>query len=796
MKRFFTPGRITIALLTLLLLIGAAAFYAPDIDASPLQAPMQDALSRTLGRPVTFREVQYQVFPAPGLKLLDLVIPEDPQLGREPIAYVTEMQVGISWRSLTAGTLLVSSVRLVDSSLNVSLSDEQGWNVVRLLRQMKSAVEAVGVMPAVELEGCRINFRSGYRKSSYFLNTVDLELDSSDAGFAWSFEASPARTDRAEQGFGRFTGKGKWTASPSGDGALDIDIELEPSALSEVTQFLAGRDLGLQGRLASRVKLGGPPRALQLSGNIELAGLDRPALFGLRQADLGLPIEGRLDVPAQTLLLKTAAPKAGEASPVAVEFTASSLFSQPAWSTRAQFDGLPAPTFLDLTRKLGARVPAALVLDGRLSGQFQISAATGLDGELTWTNGTVRLGEAGPLAVSEAAVKLAGGVVQLEETTVKTTAGNEVKLRGSWSVETEALGFQAESGQLTIAELLSAKASLPDLPQLPLLSDCTTGEVAGALEFERGPQGDEAAPGDWQGELQISGLECPIAGASRPITVQRGQLAFRKGSWTVRRAQGDWGGMPFSGEASLQPAARRPFRFVLTVPRAEWSRLESLLEPALRRRRSLLERTLPFRRSAPPSWLAGRHAEGRFEFRTLQTGETSWTGVKGSVFWDGSQFEVPQLTASLNDARLEGRLRITLAAEQPEYHLLGNLSNWPWLGGTIDADIDARMRGFGPALEQSLRAGGNFRAVRSALPELPLKSIEGAYDFDDTRRPGRLRLAGLDVETINGETMTGQGQSLGDGQVQIELSSARRGPVRSVWPLSSLRPSAEPAAPR
>jgi hypothetical protein len=618
---------------------------------------------------------------------------------------------------------------------------------------------------------------------------VDLELDSRGAGFAWVFEASPARTDRAEQGFGRFTGEGRWTATPAGDGALDIQIELEPSALSEVTQFLAGRDLGLQGRLASRVRLGGSPQSLQLTGNIELAGLDRPALFGLRQPELGLPIEGSLDVQKQSLQVRTAVAKPDQSAPFAIEFNAVRLFSQPDWTTQAQFDGLPAPTFLDLARKLGSRVPAGLGVEGKLSGKVLLAASSGLDGELTLRQGSVRLGAAGPLSIPEALVRLSGAQVELEECAVATLAGNQAKVRGVWSADSESLDFHAETEQLDMEELTAAMSSLPGVPPLPLLGECEKGSVAGAIEFHRGLPEDEAA-GQWLGELQLKGLACPVPGATRPLILQRADLSFRKGGWLVRRAQGDWAGLPFTGEASSQPAARRSFRFSLQMPDARWEQLEALLEPALRRRRSLLERTLPFRRSSPPSWLAGRHAEGRFEFGSLQVGETVWNSVKGSLFWDGSQFEIPHLSASAREARLEGRLQLSLAADQPVYRLLGNLTNWPWLGGAIDADLDLLARGFGPALGAGLRVSGNFHALRSAIPDLPLRSFDGAYDFDAARRPSPLKLSALRAETASGETLTGAASS-GDGQLILELAAPNRAPRRLPLPLLSLFPSGE-----
>lgn len=795
MRRWFSPGRVALALLLLLILAAGAALLAPEVDAEPLRGPVQRALTRTLGRPVEFRTLEYQVYPSPGLKVLDLVIPEEPQFGREPIAYVTEMQVGLSWRSLFARSLQVSSVRLVDASLNLTLAGESGWNAVRLLRQMAGEVESPHSLPSVELTSCRINFRNGLRKSAYFLNTVELELESSAGGFDWNFEASPARTDRAEQGFGRFTGKGRWRASQSGDGSLDLEIELEPSALTEVTQFLAGRDLGLQGRLASRVRLGGSPRNLTLSGTLELAGLDRPALFGLRQAEAGFPIDGALDVARQTLRLQTKPPKQGQDSPFSVEFDARQIFSQPEWQVSAAFDALPAPAFLDVGRKLGARFPAALAVEGSLSGKVSLSASAGLDGEMTLRDASVRLGDAGPLAAREAQVRLAGSTVRLDDMTVRTAAGHEVTLRGEWSALTESLDFEARSEAIAMDELLAARNSIPESPSLPLLGDCSGGEVGGRIEFHRGPQGEQADPGEWRGEYSLAGVTCPVTGAAQPVLVRRGSLVFRKNGWTARQVQGAWGDLAFTGDAVSQPDARRPFRFTLHMPEAGWRQLEALMEPALLRRRSLLDRTLPFRRSRPPSWLAGRHAEGRVRFDLLRVGDFEWRDVKAVLYWDGLEFEAPQLSGAMRDARLETRLRISLGADQPEYRLIGTLTGWPWLGGELEADFDAQMRGAGSALETSLRASGNFRALRVTLPDSPVRSLEGAYDFDASRRPGRLRLTAVDGLSAAGESWVGQGASSPDGNVTIDFNSPRRGPLRVVWPLQSLVSVAESESP-
>ena len=102
------------------------------------------ALQQTLGRPVEIGEVRYQVFPRPGLSATNLVIPDEAAFGLEPIAYVGEMQAAISFTSVLTGNLEISSVRLVEASVNLARSEEAGWNFARLLERMTAGVKRGG----------------------------------------------------------------------------------------------------------------------------------------------------------------------------------------------------------------------------------------------------------------------------------------------------------------------------------------------------------------------------------------------------------------------------------------------------------------------------------------------------------------------------------------------------------------------------------------------------------------------------------------------------------------------------
>lgn len=108
-----------------LVLVGAAALIAPRMDAERMRAPLSVALEETLGRKVEFREVHYQILPTPGLSAIDLVIPDDPAFGLEPLAYVGEMQAGLSFSSLFSGRLSISSVRLLTASVNLTRREDQ-----------------------------------------------------------------------------------------------------------------------------------------------------------------------------------------------------------------------------------------------------------------------------------------------------------------------------------------------------------------------------------------------------------------------------------------------------------------------------------------------------------------------------------------------------------------------------------------------------------------------------------------------------------------------------------------------
>ncbi len=126
------------------------------------------------------------------------------------------------------------ALRLAGASLNVVRDERAGFNVAYFLQSALASAARSGAIPAISLRQSRINFRSGTVKSAYYLNDVELDLQPPrrpGEELRWQYEASPARTDRQEQGFGRFTGSGRWIPGSEG-GRFAIDVALERSAVA------------------------------------------------------------------------------------------------------------------------------------------------------------------------------------------------------------------------------------------------------------------------------------------------------------------------------------------------------------------------------------------------------------------------------------------------------------------------------------------------------------------------------------------------------------------------------------
>ncbi len=765
------PGRLALAALVCAVLLCAAALLAPEIDAAAAREPLSRALSRATGRRVEIGEVRYQLFPFAGVAASDVVIPEDPRFGLEPVAYVGELQAGLHWPSLLLGAIRIGPVRLVGASINVARAGNAGWNVPALLQAMLSRR---GGAPAqrVEIRAGRINFRENALKSPFFLNDVDLDLEpgGGPAGeLAWSYEASPARTDRPESGFGRFKGRGKWSQGPNAEGRLEIDIELERSLAGEVLTLITGRDLGLQGRLSTRAQLDGPIGNVGIKGNLRIESPGDEGFFGFRGTAWTLPYVGRLDLIGQLFQVRTVAAAGDENLPLELKASCRRLLSRPQWSASFGFDGLPAPVLIDLARRFGMRAPDRLAVAGKVHGAIEYAHEAPIRGRVALHDAAVTLNDVGPLTFDQAAVAVEGSEIRLEPVQTRTPGGAVVELSGRWEVENETAEFRLATQSVPLGALRAALNQLANVPAVGALEPCAAGEIGGELRFERRPSSPERAAA-WFGDFELRRARCAVSGAP-DVALERASVSLRGANWSARKAHGQWGVWPFRADLEFSARAPRPYKLDLSLRQVDGEQLDRFFRPALRRALGFIERT--FRtRAALPAWLADRRVEGTLRIDSLQLAGLDAANVASRFYWDGARLEIPDLSAAVGGGRFSGRHEALLGGEAVSNRIWGRADGLELGPALLESEFSAAWLGFGQRLQESLAVEAQVTARTPALADPPLRSIQACLDYDARRSRERLRFSCLEAFAA-GETFTGTA-TRGDAGWTFDFAGPRR----------------------
>lgn len=773
------------ALVAAAILALAAAGLMPLVGVPALAPPLKASLSRALGRPVELESVRCTLLPRPALLASNLVIAEDPGFGLEPFAYADEIRASLSVRALLGGSLALSEIRLDGASLNVARLAQAGFNVAAFLRKTMSPAAGAGRIPRLSLRRSRINFRNGPLKSAYYLNDVDLDVDPPQAPggeLRWRYEASPARTDRAEQGFGRFTGAGRWIPG-NGGGRFAVDVGLERSAVPELTVLLTGRDLGLQGRFTTRAFLDGPFNALELRGHIEMEELERPAFFGLRSRNIQLPFHGILDLDLQTIRLETAEPRPDRpAAPLEFRFQGSGLLAAPQWLAEVAFRNLPAPALLDVCQRLGLAAPPGLAAEGSVSGSARFASGAPASGRLEASSLSLRFGEAPPVAASEAVLRLEGGLLALDGARILTPKQAEATVKGAWDLASHRLSFEVATGGMEIAEINGALAALPALGPPPVLRACTGGLWRGRLAMSVDFVG-AARPGApaWTGRAAVSGARCLPAEMPAPLLLDKAMLELSGSGWRLLAGEARFAGAAVTVSARSDPASQPPVQVSIEAARLQAGDVEALLRIAQPPPRSLLDRTLR-RRAAMPAWLRRLYVRGSLKAGVLALGKQEFEDLETPFVWRGPHLQFDGLRARWNGAAVQGSASAALWREDAVYRVRAVVTDLATPAGTIDAELEASTPTLGAGLERKARG---WAEAGSPLLRLPggssLRHMQVSLDYDGARNRGPWRLAAVGF-WLDGHFWSGRGEAAAGGAARVDFSSPEARWEGQLWP--------------
>ena len=763
--------RIMRLIVTALLAIAVLGLVAPLISADRLTGRIQKALEFSLGRKVHFSTVHLTLFSGPGFSLEDVTIDEDPRYGLEPFAHVATLKARLRVDKLLAGRMIFSSLRLIDPSLNLVKGNDGTWNVVELVQRLSAPRRTpLNLFPAMEVSGGRIDFKFGTRKTTLYIADTDLTIYPEHSGkLSIQFSGSPARTDRAGNGFGHVRGTASWYLSPVNAGAankLQADVTLDPSNLSEMATLFQGHDIGVHGTISSHARIEGPATALRISGELRVEDVHRWDLLPSSGEDWRIRYRGDVDLLAHTLDLETTPWRASDATPVTLQMRVMDFLTRPAWSVSARLNSAPIQDLLPISRRMGLIIPENVSMKGALDGQVGYSSDTGLSGDVAINNVQATLSNLPSLSAELVKVKISPERVHFELAVIQTSGGGTLQAGGDYYLSTRHVVASLNADQFPLQALKNTADAWFGTPAaLALLQD---GNITGQLIYQH--EGEN--PETWSGQFQFADSELNAPGIAIPLTHSEGHVTFDNSTLELTRFSATLGQQVMHASYRYNVLAKRPERIRLELPSADLGPMEAALDPTLRAQ-DLLARLRVTKRIIPP-WLASRNLEGDLSIGQFSVNGANLGPLSAHFTWQGTSVQFGALQLHLPTGLIRAHGTVNLASYSPQYRFDANVVGFVWRGGLVKAEGQFETYGTGAETLQHMHATGSFSGEDLNLSvDDAFDKASGLFDFSFANGWPDLRLA--NIQASDGEdAWNGAAASQSDGKLVFDLEHAGR----------------------
>jgi len=739
-----------------------AGTIAPFLGASRFAEQIRIGLETALGRKVEFGEAHLNLFTGPGFALGKVVIHNDPAYGAEPVAYVESLEARPRLWPLMFGRLEFASLRLGEATVNLTRVDagpRAAWNFAKLLRATR-----LESLPDMHVRSGRINFKFGDTKSIFYIMNADLDISPpGNAQGAWSFQFSgePARTDRPARGFGAFNAAGTWRPA----GRIDLDVQLERSAVSDVIGLIYGRDIGVHGAVTARARLVGPPSDLHINGAMNVEDVHRWDLLPHGGAGWPFEFEGRLDLPAERLELDSHS-AAREAPPLAIRFRVADYLSHPHWGLGFNWNRFQIEPLLQLARHLGAHLPEGLRMEGTMDGAIGYSEQGSWQGELAFRDAAITIPDSAPVRVEQATLLFDGARVLLPSVVARTSGDDLARIEATYTPATGVFNLGIATDSMKVEGMQSQAA----LAAVPILEKLQSGEWKGVLHYLYQPP----AAGAWSGMFQLQDVTLPLSGVAVPLRIQTARARIEGPRVLLEKARITAGHLAATADYQYDPDAVRPHHLRVAAASIDMSELETWLAPTLQRSRGLFARALGLGRESLPRWVRDQHVDASISVDALRLGAVDLNKVHARLIWNGASATLANISGAIDGGTVNGRLNVDLRAGEPVYHLAGHLKSLAWNGGTYDADASLDTSGTGLALLANLRSEGSFTGQSFTDPPLEqFDSISGCYSLQSLRSGPSLRLTELRM-SVGDELYLGRGATDGNGRLVVQVSNGVR----------------------
>ena len=759
--------RTILAAVALILAIG---LLAPFLNADYYRPRIQAALEAALNRRVEIGGVRLNLFTGPGFTLNDVLIDDDPAAGIEPFAHVKSLQARLKLTSLVTGRLAFSTLRLVEPDVNLVKTEAGAWNIAPLLSGKPSAAPGhKHSLPDIEISDGRLNFKFGDTKSVFYVYNADVEVYPNQGGdIVIRFSGEPARTDRSAQGFGLLSARGLLRATPSGEDQLNLGLHLDRTSISDLMTLCYGRDIGVHGFAIANATLAGPLSNLAIAGDLRMDDVHRWDLMPSKAEAWNLNLRGLLNLPSQLLELETISP--GQVLPVSVKIRASNYLSGPKWGATVTLHDLPAASFVETARHMGAPLPSGMQVDGTVNGVVGYSRDAGVQGKLSVDRASVKIAPDTAAEFDSIPLVIAGNDLTFGPADVHLDHDESAQVQGHYALDGRSLGLRVSSRQLTIAEVESGATRVLETTPIPVLERLRHGSFKGWVAFER----KDEEPGVWIGEYDVQNALMDVPGLAAPVRLAAASVDVRSDQIRVTRIRGAAGNVQFEGDYRFDLAGTRPHSLHLSIPELQLADLEELMLPAIQRQQGFLARTFRLRRAALPDWLKARELEGSVQVDSLLYDDAPLGSFRARLLWNGAQVHFSKVECRRDDMSAEGSIGINLANSFPRYHLAGRIEAMDYRNGKLDLEGELDTSGTGMDLPQNARANGTFEGHDLNLgPDAEVREIAGAFHLVSEASLPRLQLQNVEL-TQGSDILVGQGASQPDGRIILELTSGRK----------------------
>ncbi len=755
---------------------------APVLSADRYRVQIQSALEAALNRRVTIREVHFNLFTGPGFSVEDVLIDDDPAAGVEPFAHVDLIRARVRFATLLTGHLAFSNLTLVEPSVNLVKTDSGGWNFQQLLNRVATG-GSHSAIPEIQITSGRLNFKFGDTKSVFYISNADMDVYPNQKGdLVIRFSGEPARTDHAKQGVGLLVARGAIHSVPGSEDQLDIGVQLERTALSELVRLVEARDLGVRGFAASNMKLSGPMSHIKVSGDLRVDDIHRWDLMPNKGEGWMLKYGGFVDLRNQRIEIDTSSPD-NQNTPVTVKFVAADYLRAPKWTASVLLHQLPAASLLETARHLGAPFPAGVVLAGRVDGEVGYSRNAGVLAKLELTEASFKFPKGGSTEFARAPVNIANNEVTFGPAEVRLENDQTSRLEGRYVFDAKALSLRISTPLLSITETRSLADRLLGTGPLPLLADCRQGSWKGWMMLER----QEDGPAVWTGEYDLQNTQIDVPGVAVPIHISSASVELQPTQLQLNRIHARAGAVSLDGDYRKMLDSEQPDRLRITIPELQVAELERLFMPTLRRQEGFLARTFRWQRAPVPEWLKDRQVEGSIQIKSLLSDDTELGSIRTRVVWNRLHVQFPGMEAHLNEMEGTGKLTVNLANALPEYRLSGRLNSVEYRDGKLDILGVFESAGLGPALFRNASAEGTFSGSAIALAaDTEVDVMSGEFHLEPGSTLPHMTLSKLEV-TQGPNVLHGQGASTADGRIVLDLTTSGRKPVRLTGMLLPVR---------